>query len=55
VELLGFFSRRHQAVFTHHTTFMHLHARPAGQSFAAHVDSLRWRPGQLSLQLPAPQ
>ncbi|GAA4381126.1 acetolactate decarboxylase [Hymenobacter koreensis] len=55
VELLGFFSRRHQAVFTHHTTFMHLHVRPANEAFAAHVDSLRWLPGQLLLHLPAAQ
>lgn len=53
VELLGFFSRNHHGVFIHHTSFLHLHVRPAGQAFAAHVDGLRWRPGQLRLQLPA--
>ena len=55
VELLGFFSRHHHGVFIHHTSLMHLHVRPAGQAFAAHVDGLRWQPGQLSLQLPATQ
>ena len=53
VEMLGFFSRRHHGVFIHHTALMHLHVRPAGEAFAAHVDGLRWRPGQLRLQLPA--
>lgn len=53
VEILGFFSRQHQTVFTHHTTFLHLHARPAGQAFAAHVDSLRFAAGAAVLYLPA--
>ncbi|WP_310394923.1 hypothetical protein [Hymenobacter sp.] len=53
VEMLGFFSREHQSIFTHHTTFVHLHARPAGQPFAAHVDSLRFAPGTAILYLPA--
>lgn len=53
VEILGFFSREHQTVFTHHTTFVHLHVRPAGQPFAAHVDSLRFAPGAATLYLPA--
>ena len=53
VEMLGFFSRQHQSVFTHHTTFLHLHVRPAGQAFAAHVDSLRFAPGTATLYLPA--
>lgn len=53
VDVLGFFSRQHQTVFTHHTTFLHLHVRPAGQAFAAHVDSLRFAPGTATLYLPA--
>jgi acetolactate decarboxylase len=53
VEILGFFSRNHQSVFTHHTTFLHMHARPAGQAFAAHVDSLRFGPDAATLYLPA--
>jgi len=53
VEVLGFFSRQHQTIFTHHTTFVHLHARPARQAFAAHVDSLRFAAGTATLYLPA--
>jgi acetolactate decarboxylase len=53
VEILGFFSRHHQTIFTHHTTFVHMHVRPAGQSFAAHVDSLHFMPGAATLHLPA--
>jgi acetolactate decarboxylase len=53
VELLGFFSRNHHGVFIHHTSLMHLHGRPMGEAFAAHVDDVRWLPGQLALQLPA--
>ncbi|MBD2766935.1 acetolactate decarboxylase [Hymenobacter sp. BT664] len=52
-ELLGFFSRQHQAVFTHHTTWMHMHVRPTGRPFAAHVDSLGLSGASLMLYLPA--
>ncbi|UYZ64882.1 hypothetical protein [Hymenobacter weizhouensis] len=52
VEVLGFFSRQHQTIFTHHTTFVHMHVRPAGQAFAAHVDSLHFAPGTATLYLP---
>jgi len=53
VDVLGFFSRHHQSVFTHHTTFVHLHVRPAGKAFAAHVDSLHFAPGTATLHLPS--
>jgi acetolactate decarboxylase len=52
VELLGFFSHNHKAFFTHHTRESHLHVRPAGQPFVAHVDSLALAPG-MTLLLPA--
>jgi acetolactate decarboxylase len=55
VEVLGFFSRQHQSIFTHHSTFLHMHARPAGRAFAGHVDDLRFAPGAATLYLPAPR
>lgn len=40
VEILGFYSTKHKAVFTHHTTFMHMHFRTKDSSIAGHLDDL---------------
>jgi acetolactate decarboxylase len=41
VEMLGFYSDSHHAVFTHHTTNMHIHMRLADETIAGHVDDLK--------------
>jgi acetolactate decarboxylase len=41
VEMLGFYSDSHHAVFTHHTTNMHIHMRMANGTIAGHVDDLK--------------
>lgn len=51
VEVLGFFSKHHQAVFTHHTTFMHLHVKSADAGVVGHVDDLQLG-GGMTLLLP---
>lgn len=51
VEMLGFFSHDHKTVFTHHTRESHLHVRPVGEPFVAHVDSL-WLGPEMTLHLP---
>jgi len=38
VEMLGFYSNSHHAIFTHHTTNMHIHVKT--NDFSAHVDDL---------------
>ncbi|MEZ4936446.1 MAG: acetolactate decarboxylase [Crocinitomicaceae bacterium] len=51
VEVLGFFSTHHHAIFTHHTTNMHLHFITENGDLAGHADNLI--PGdQMHLKLP---
>jgi acetolactate decarboxylase len=40
VEMLGFYSNYHHAVFTHHSTNMHIHLKTADNKIAGHVDDL---------------
>ncbi len=50
-EILGFYSRHHKAVFTHHTSFMHMHVLGGDGKLAGHVDRLL--PGKdMTLLLP---
>jgi acetolactate decarboxylase len=51
VTILGFFSRHHQGIFTHHTTYLHMHFVLKDRSLAGHVDDLVPQPG-LVLKLP---
>ncbi len=39
--ILGFYSESHQGIFTHHTSFLHLHALSDSMSAAAHVDDIK--------------
>lgn len=40
VEMLGFYSDSHHAIFTHHTTNMHIHVKTVDNKLAGHVDGL---------------
>ena len=40
VEILGFYSQKHQTIFTHHTTFMHLHFKTVDNEIAGHADDV---------------
>ncbi|MFT6922054.1 MAG: alpha-acetolactate decarboxylase [Crocinitomicaceae bacterium] len=52
VKLLGFYSDSHHAIFTHHTTNMHIHVKTIDNEIAGHVDGLTLGKGML-LKLPA--
>ncbi len=52
VDILGFYSNRHHAIFTHHTTNMHMHVRTTDGQLVAHVDDLELGTG-MKLLLPA--
>ncbi|HNR55203.1 MAG TPA: acetolactate decarboxylase [Flavobacteriales bacterium] len=57
VDLLGFYSTRHQAVFTHHDTHIHVHAITAVRDAMGHVEELAFDPRKLTLVVavdPAP-
>lgn len=51
VRILGFYSTRHQGIFTHHDSYVHLHLITADERQMGHVDALE--PGALQLYLPA--
>ena len=51
IELLGFYSDSHHAVFTHHTTNMHIHVKTGDGKLAGHVDALTLGKGMV-LKLP---
>tara|TARA_B110000503_G_scaffold65981_1_gene103578 strand:- start:749 stop:1474 length:726 start_codon:yes stop_codon:yes gene_type:complete len=51
VEILGFYSTKHKAVFTHHTTNMHMHFKTDDNSVAGHIDDLKLE-NQFTLKLP---
>jgi len=52
VELLGFFSTQHQAIFTHHDTFLHLHLITENKQTMGHLDKLKLKKGTATLFLP---
>lgn len=51
VEMLGFYSDSHHAIFTHHTTNMHIHVKTVDNKIAGHVDDLTLGTGMI-LKLP---
>lgn len=52
-EILGFFSTAHQAIFTHHDTFLHMHLITEDRQKMGHLDDVLFRKGTLRLYLPA--
>lgn len=52
VEILGFYSNSHHAIFTHHTTNMHLHVKTTDNQLAGHLDGLELGNG-MTLMLPS--
>ncbi|QHI35633.1 hypothetical protein IMCC3317_09790 [Kordia antarctica] len=51
VEIIGFYSTKHKAVFTHHTTNMHMHFKTADNAVAGHVDDVSLN-NRITLKLP---
>ena len=52
VALLGFYSDAHHAIFTHHSTNMHIHVRLKSGEIAGHVDGLQLGQNMI-LKLPS--
>lgn len=50
VEIVGFFSKEHKGVFTHHDSFLHMHLITADESKMGHLDELEVK--SLRLYLP---
>ncbi len=53
VEIIGFFSKEHQSVFTHHDTWMHMHLITNDRTQMGHLDEVTFAPGSVRLFLPA--
>ena len=51
VKMLGFYSDSHHAIFTHHTTNMHIHVKTKEGNVSGHVDGLLLIPG-ITLKIP---
>ncbi len=51
VNMLGFYSNAHHAIFTHHTTNIHIHLKTTDNKLAGHVDGLELGKGMV-LKLP---
>ncbi|RZT00249.1 acetolactate decarboxylase [Aquimarina brevivitae] len=50
VEIIGFFSKEHQGIFTHHDAWLHMHLITKDESKMGHVDTLF--PAGMTLYLP---
>jgi acetolactate decarboxylase len=51
VEITGFFSTEHKAVFTHHDTYLHMHLITADKTKMGHLDAVKLK-GIVKLYLP---
>lgn len=52
-DIVGFFSTDHQAVFTHHDTYLHMHLITSDRSKMGHLDDVKFGKGTMKLFLPA--
>lgn len=55
MDLIGFFSTKHKAVFTHHDTNIHVHAITAERDWMGHVEQVRFDPDKCQLLIAAVQ
>jgi acetolactate decarboxylase len=53
VDVVGFFSRKHKGVFTHHDSFMHSHLINEARTKMGHLDGIKMKPNTTVLYLPA--
>lgn len=51
VDIIGFFSTEHKAVFTHHDTFMHLHLITKNRTKMGHLEDVEFKQGTMKLYL----
>jgi acetolactate decarboxylase len=54
MDLLGFFSTKHKAVFTHHDTHIHVHAITTERNWMGHVERLTIAPNAVRLWVALP-
>ncbi len=52
VEMIGFFSTQHKAIFTHHDSNIHVHLITADEKTMGHLDAVRFDAKNIKLYLP---
>ena len=52
-EIVGFFSTEHKAILTHHDTYLHMHLITKDRKQMGHLDSVKFKPGTVTLHIPA--
>lgn len=45
VKIFGFYSEHHQAIFTHHTTYTHMHVIYEDEQLSGHIDDIEIKSG----------
>lgn len=50
-EVLGFYSTKHQAIFTHHDTHLHMHLLTKDRLAMGHLESMTMQPGSFTLEI----
>jgi acetolactate decarboxylase len=53
VDLVGFYSKNHKTIFTHHDTFIHIHLINSKRDKMGHLDEVRFKKQSIKLHLPA--
>lgn len=53
VDIVGFFSTEHKAIFTHHDTYLHMHLITKDRQKMGHLDEVVFKRGTFKLNLPA--
>ena len=51
-DIIGFFSTVHQAIFTHHNSFVHMHILTKDKKQMGHLDEVLFKKGAMKLYLP---
>lgn len=52
VDIIGFFSTKHQGVFTHHDSYLHMHLITADKMKMGHLDNVKFKKDAIKLFLP---
>lgn len=52
VDIVGFFSTEHKAIFTHHDTFLHMHLMTKDKQKMGHLDDVLLKANTIKIYLP---
>lgn len=52
-DIVGFFSRKHKGIFTHHDTFLHLHLITSDRLKMGHLEQVNFGDNKIKLYIPS--